>query len=139
LALVLDTGVIYAALDDTDPRHPTCAGLIEESHEQLVIPAPVFVELDYWVGKFASAEVWLAFCEQVQVGAYAIYPLDLALLMAAAQLEARYADLQLGIVDASVVATCETLGEDKVATLDRRHFGVVKTSAGKSLRIVPEV
>jgi uncharacterized protein len=138
LALVLDTGVLYAALDDTDPRNPICAELLEATREQLVIPAPVLVELDYWVGKFASAEVWSAFCEQVEAGVYAIYPIDSALLMVAAQLEVRYADLPLGLVDASVVATCETLGEPKVATLDRRHFGVVRTSEGKSLQILPE-
>src|SRR5439155_6539441 len=101
------------ALDDSDLDHEACDGLLQETFEQLVIPAPVFVELDYWVRKFATADVWLAFCEDVRSGAYVIYPVDRELLMAAAQLEARYADLPLGLVDAAVVATCETLGEDK--------------------------
>jgi uncharacterized protein len=138
VALVLDTGVLYAALDESDPDHRACAELVEDAEEQLVIPAPVFVELDYWVRKFSSADVWLAFCEEVETGVYAIYPLDATLLGAAAKLEVRYADLPLGLVDAAVLGTCETLGEEKVGTLDRRHFGVVKTSAGKSLRILPE-
>ncbi|CAJ59845.1 hypothetical protein FRAAL1183 [Frankia alni ACN14a] len=34
----------------------------------------------------------------------------------------------LGTVDASVIACAERLGVDEVATVDRRHFTVVKAS-----------
>jgi predicted nucleic acid-binding protein len=37
-----------------------------------------------------------------------------------------YADLPLGAVDASVVAVAERLRVRQVATLDRRHFSVVR-------------
>ena len=37
-----------------------------------------------------------------------------------------YADLPLGTVDAAVVVTDERLGAATVATLDRRHFTVVR-------------
>jgi uncharacterized protein len=43
-----------------------------------------------------------------------------------AELVARYSDLPLGTVDASVVAAAERLGARSVATLDRRHFTVVR-------------
>ena len=45
---------------------------------------------------------------------------------APAELQNQYADLDLGIVDASVIALAERLAEPKVATLDHRHFGVVR-------------
>jgi uncharacterized protein len=137
VALVLDTGVLYAALDTEDPDHQACADLISEPAEQLIIPSPVLVELDYWVRKFGSADAWLAFCEDIQSGAYILYPLDSRLLLAAAQLQARYADLPLNLVDAAVFAICETLGEAKVATLDHRDFGVLRTQAGKALELLP--
>ena len=41
------------------------------------------------------------------------------------ELVARYADLPLGTVDASVVAAAERLGVTAIATTDRRHFSVV--------------
>ena len=137
MALVLDTGVLYAALDESDPDHESCAGLLAEASEQLLIPVLVLGELDYWVRKFASADAWLTFCEDVRDGAYTLFQLDAQLLFAAAELEARYADLGLGLVDASVFATCEALGEPKVATLDHRHFGVLRTSDGKALELLP--
>lgn len=138
MALVLDTGVLYAALDESDRDHRACAELLETTAEQLIIPAPVLVELDYWVRKFATADVWLAFCEDVLAGAYAVFPLDAQLLVSAAQIQARYSDLPLGLTDAAVFATCETIGERKVATLDRRHFSVLRTREGRALEIVPE-
>jgi predicted nucleic acid-binding protein len=50
----------------------------------------------------------------------------------------QYADLPLGLVDASVVAVCERLGERKVATLDHRHFGVIRPAHTRSLRLLPD-
>lgn len=50
----------------------------------------------------------------------------------------QYEDLGLGIVDASVVAACERLGQTALATLDRRHFSVVRPRHCAALRLVPE-
>jgi len=137
VALVLDTGVLYAALDEEDRDHAACASLLTQANEELVIPAPVLVELDYWVRKFSSADAWLTFSEDVEANVYAIYPLDVGILLSAARLQARYADLPLGLVDAAVFAVCEVLGEEKVATLDRRHFSVLRTAGGRSLNLLP--
>ena len=43
-----------------------------------------------------------------------------------AELVAIYHDLPLGTVDASVVALAERLGISTIATLDRRHFTIVR-------------
>ena len=138
MALVLDTGVLYAALDEEDPDHDACASLLAEADEKLVVPSPVLVELDYWVRKFASADAWLAFAEDVEAGAYTVYAVSPAALVAAARIEAKYADLPIGFVDASVLVVCELLGEEKVATLDHRHFGVLRSESGRALRLLPE-
>jgi uncharacterized protein len=47
-----------------------------------------------------------------------------------AELVGRYRDLPLGTADASVVAAAERLGVTEVATLDRRHFSVVRPLKG---------
>lgn len=44
-------------------------------------------------------------------------------------------DLPLGTVDASVIACAERLGVDEVATVDRRHFNIIK--ANRTLSILP--
>lgn len=54
-----------------------------------------------------------------------------------AELVERYADLPLGAVDASIVATAERLGEVNVATLDRRHFTVVRPAHVEAFTLLP--
>ena len=72
MALVLDTGVIYAALDENDADHGRCAALIASTDETLVVPSPVLVELDYWLRKNATIDAWLAFADDL--GSAAIAP-----------------------------------------------------------------
>jgi predicted nucleic acid-binding protein len=54
------------------------------------------------------------------------------------QLVEMYADLPLGAVDASVIAVAERLRISEVATLDRRHFTVVRPNHTSALLLLPE-
>jgi len=54
-----------------------------------------------------------------------------------ADLVLTYGDLPLGTTDASVVAIAERLKLTDVATLDRRHFTVVRPSHVNSLTLLP--
>jgi len=137
MALVLDTGPLLAALDAADPDHATCAALLLDSTEDLVVPALVLAELDYWCARRLSTDAWLVFLDDVLAGAYRIEPPTDRDLGRARDIQATYRDLGLGVVDATVIALVERLGEPKVATLDRRHFATVRPSHADSLRIVP--
>ena len=137
MALVLDTGPLVAALDRDDRDHVRCTGLLDGADEELLIPSLVLVEVDYWVCRLGGVEAWATFVEDIATGAYRIESLTEQDLVRAADLEQQYADLGLGVVDASVIATCERLGETKVATLDRRHFSVVRPHHCPSLELLP--
>lgn len=131
MALVLDTGPIVALLDASDPDHRRCLALVEDLREDLVLPVPVLVEVDYWLRKLFGPEPWQTFVQDISRDAYRLHHLDEAQLARAAELERAYASLDLGLVDAAVIVTCETLDETKVATLDRRDFSaVVPRTAG---------
>lgn len=138
MALVLDTGPILALLDAGDPAHGRSLAMVDDVREDLVVPAAVLVEVDYWVQKLLGPESWQIFVDDVAAGAYRVEPLTLPDLVRAAELERQYAELDLGLVDASVIALCERLREPKVATLDRRDFSVVRPSHCASLRLLPE-
>jgi hypothetical protein len=112
--------------------------MVDELAEDLVVPAPVLVELDYWVLKLLGADAWTVFVEDLARGAYRLHNLDEGDFLRAAELENAYASLDLGLVDAAVVATCERLGEAKVATLDRRDFSVVRPRHCDVLRLLPD-
>jgi predicted nucleic acid-binding protein len=65
-----------------------------------------------------------------------ILDLPLRWLLSAGELVKRCRDLPLGLVDATVVAATEKLGEPKVATLDHRHFSVVRPAHTEALEIL---
>lgn len=54
-----------------------------------------------------------------------------------AELVATYRNLPLGTVDGSVVATAERLGVSTIATLDRRHFSVVRPNHVNAFDVLP--
>lgn len=135
--LIVDTGPLFAALDADDPDHERCVELLLGTREDLVVPGPVLVELDYFVRKLLGVDVWLTFVADVSAGVYRLEHVDERTLERAAELERTYESLPLGLVDASVIATCERLGETKVATLDRRHFSIVRPAHCEALALVP--
>ncbi len=49
-----------------------------------------------------------------------------------------YADLQLGLMDASIVAVAERLAVGTVATLNHRDFSVVRPRRRDVLELLPE-
>ncbi len=83
----------------------------------------------------AAAEV--RFLGDLAAGNLIAEPVAAADWLRMAELVARYADLPLGTVDASVVAAAERLGVRQVATLDRRHFDVVRPRT-EPFELLPE-
>ncbi len=137
MALVLDTGPILALLDADDPAHSRCVALVDEIDEPLVVVTATLIEVDYWIRKRLQPEVWSIFIEDIVSGAYRLEQLSADDLIRVAELEAAYADLDLGMVDAAVIAACERLGETKVATLDQRHFRAVQPIHCDHLNLLP--
>lgn len=137
MALVLDTGPLLAALDAADSDHERCAALIAAAHEDLVVPGLVLAELDYWCHERLGAGAWLTFLEDLLAGSYRLENPTIADLERCQELQRQYADQPLGVVDASVLALTERLGEDKLATLDHRHFTIMRPSHVESLRLLP--
>lgn len=138
MALVLDTGPLLALLDADDRDHRRCAAVVHDLDEELVIPTLVLVELDYWLRKRDQRQVWSDFADDVRGGAYRLHHPDERDVSRSAALERQYASLDLGVVDASVIVACERLGETKVATLNPRHFSVVRPHHCEALTLLPE-
>jgi predicted nucleic acid-binding protein len=64
----------------------------------------------------------------------AVHPAD---VLRMAELVARYHDLPLGSVDASVIAAAERLGISDIATLDRRHFSIIRPQHIETFQLLP--
>ena len=137
MALILDTGPLYASLDRFDADHGACRALIEDAEEPLVIPAPVLVEVDYWIHRRLTPGALVALLADIEAGAYAVEDLTPTDYRRVRELVDRYADSDIGFVDAAVLAVVERLGERKLATLDRRHFAVLRPRHVDSIDLIP--
>ena len=137
MALILDTGPLYASLDRSDQDHAACRLLIETANEPLVIPAPVLVEVDYWIGQRLTPGALVALLADIESGAYVVADLVSADYTRVRELCDRYADADIGFVDAAVLALVERYGESKLATLDRRHFSLLRPRHRESIELLP--
>ncbi|MCG8623873.1 MAG: VapC toxin family PIN domain ribonuclease, partial [Proteobacteria bacterium] len=84
------------------------------------------------------ARVFLSLMDDVLDGAYHVEELLAQDYSRIRELTDRYADSDVGFVDAAVLAVVERLNEPKLATLDHRHFGLLRPRHVDSLRLLPE-
>ena len=138
MALVLDTGPLYATLDRNDAQYRRCLDLLQDTTEPLVIPAPVLVELDWLVHTRLHPGVFLPLLDDIIAGAYRVEELQPQDYRRIREIYDRYTDSDVGFVDAAVLAIVERLNEPKLATLDHRHFQMLRPRHVDGLRLLPE-
>jgi predicted nucleic acid-binding protein len=91
----------------------------------------------YLLATRLGVEPEVRFLGDLAAGAFAIEPVLAGDWLRIAELAATYRDLPLGTVDASVVATAERLGLADVATVDRRHFSVIRPKHVHAFTLLP--
>jgi len=97
----------------------------------------VLVELDYMVSRELGSDAFPAILDQIRAGALEVEDLTESDYMRIAELLRKYADLRVGFVDAAVLAVVERLREPKLATLDHRHFSVMRPRHVEALELLP--
>jgi len=135
MTLLLDTGPLVAAIDRSDKHHARCAALLESAEGPLLVPTTVIVEVCWLLEERPDIEA--AFLTSIATGEFEHVTITAADLARMAELVRAYADLPLGAVDASVIAVAERLKLTDVATLDRRHFTVVRPKHTAALNLLP--
>ena len=94
-------------------------------------------EVAYLIATRLGTDPEVRFLGDLASGAFSVEPVSPADWLRIAELVSRYRSLPLGTVDASVIAAAERLGITTVATLDRRHFGVVRPQHTPAFSILP--
>jgi predicted nucleic acid-binding protein len=111
--------------------------LLESHPGPLVVPALVVTEVAYLIGARLGTDAEVRFLGDLAAGAFTVEPVHPSDWLRIAELVSRYRDLPLGTVDASVIATAERLGVTELATVDRRHFTVVRPRHTTALTPLP--
>ncbi|HXH07096.1 MAG TPA: PIN domain-containing protein [Vicinamibacterales bacterium] len=132
-ALICDTGALIDYLVESAPDHGRFRDAIDRARTRYV-PGLVLAEVDYFLRNERRA--MRVFMEDLARGAFTYAPPTLGQLARAMDIDRRFADLGLGLVDASVVALAESLGIHRLATRDVRHFAAVRLRDGRPFELV---
>ena len=136
MPVILDTSGAIALLNAADDAHEACVRAAA-ADVQLIVPPLTLVELDHWCGRSGAGLAFTRFLGDIRDGSYELASLSVADVQRALDLTEQYRDLELGIVDASVVALAERLQITNVMTLDRRDFSVVRPRHCAALTLLP--
>jgi uncharacterized protein len=134
--LIVDTGPLVSIADRTDPHHQACVELLETDPGPLVTTSLVIAEAGYLLDRNLGPNAEIALIDMIVDGTLTVDTLTAADWVRVRELCATYSNLPLGVTDASVIALAERLNTNRVATLDRRHFHIVRPTIGP-FTIVP--
>ena len=137
MAVLVDAGPLYAVADENDDEHQTCVELLTELAGPLVVPVLVAAEVVQLLEARVGPEAEVRFVGALAAGELVVESVGAHDWERIAELVWQYRDLPLGTVDASLVAAAERLGIVTVATLDRRHFSVVRPQHTAAFELVP--
>lgn len=132
-ALLCDTGALLDYLVEGSADHQAFREAIDRARTRYV-PGLVLAEVDYFLREERPA--MRALLADLVRGAFTYAPPSLPILVRAMEIDRRYAELELGLVDASVIALAEELDVTRIATRDIRDFSAVKFADGRSFDIV---
>lgn len=135
--ILVDTGPLVALADSDDRDHARCVAAIGATTEPLVVPIMVVVETMYLVARNLGVGAEAAYLRAIERGEFGVEPVESADWSRIAELVETYADLRLGTADASVVTAAERLGVSTIATLDHRHFAVVRPQHVEAFTLIP--
>jgi predicted nucleic acid-binding protein len=132
-ALICDTGALIDYLVESAPDHKRFRRAIDQARTRYV-PGLVLAEVDYFLRD--ERQAMQVFMQDLARGAFTYAAPTIGQLSRAMEVDRRFADLGLGLVDGSVVALAESLGVRRLATRDVRHFAAVRLRDGRSFELV---
>lgn len=137
MTIIADTGPLYALVDTDDSWHERVVAWWRANRQPIVVPTCVLPEVCYLLHTRIGPEAETAFVRALADGEFVVEPLEPEDVARASTLLAKYTDLELGFVDATVIATAERLDSIEVLTTDRRHFVAVRPRHVRSFSLLP--
>ena len=133
----MDTGGLYAALDANEALHGRAVAALVAATPPRVVSPFVLAELDYLIASRVGHHAQMALIDEVARGAYQLELFSSEDVGHAKRIMERYADLRIGLADASVVVLANRHRTLELLCTDERHFRVLRGTGGKPFRLRP--
>ena len=135
--MIVDTSALIALFNDRDPAHAEAVELFGNSTDDLIVSPYVVAELDHLVLTREGVLAELTVLRALAGGAWELAPFQIDDVLTAIGLIERYSDQDIGLADASNVVLADRYSTRTIATLDRRHFDVLRPLRGGRFSVVP--
>jgi predicted nucleic acid-binding protein len=134
--IVLDTSFVVALLWGEDERHREATEFYARAEDRFATTPLVLAEIDYMLHRRATPAEAQAFNAEIRAGSLGVewWP---RLEVQSAEIADRYAEIGLGLTDASLVALAGRLETTRIATFDERHFRTVEPLSGGLFELLP--
>lgn len=136
--ILVDTSAALQLASSTAQRHADVARVVAELTGPFVLSSFVLAELDYMLAKRHGQAAQLAVLGEVVDGAYEVAEFGRVEVKSATAVIRRYADLEVGLADASIVVLAEKHQVIDVLTFDARHFRAMRGPGGRPFRLLPD-
>jgi uncharacterized protein len=133
MAIIADTGGVLVLFDQSHPKHQAT---LDSLDERLIVPSLILPEIDYLSHRLPRGAM-RSFMASLLTQEFEYYELDLTDLQRANEIMNQYADANVGLVDAAVVAVAERLSINRILTIDQRHFSMFKPKNLGFLELLP--
>ena len=134
--ILVDTSGLIAAIDRSQAAHAAALAAAGGAPIRALSPF-VLAELDYMLSTRVGAAARDALLDEVVAGTYGLEPFGPADVERALTVMRRFADLSIGLADASIVVLAERHGCRDVLTLDERHFRALRFGRNRTFRLLP--
>ena len=134
---VIDTGIIYALADKKDSWHKKASDFVMGFKGKLITPSPVIPEACYLLNIYLGQSAETSFIRSLINRELGIEHFNIDDLSRCSELLKQYDTLNLGFVDASIVAISERMKIRRILTTDRRHFSAVKPKHCEAFTLLP--
>lgn len=138
MAILMDTGPLYALADRDDDYHQVVSQFINTNRELLVIPVTVLPECCYLLRKFLGFGAEQSVVESVSRGEMRLENLSRADMIRVGEVLFQYGSSGVDFVDASIVAIAERLAITRLLTVDRMHFTMIRPRHCDAFQLLPE-
>lgn len=137
MKIVADTGALYALMDKSDWWHQETKAYIETSKDKLIVPSPVLPEICYLANKYLGWHAEHTFLKSIVQNEITIHEIKKEQFQDILYYIEKYKDSNIGFVDAAVIVAAESLNISTIFTIDKKHFSIIRTKAGKHFEIAP--
>ncbi len=136
--VIVDTSALLAFFDASEPDHDTVSAVLATA-DVLVVSPYVVAELDYLVATRHGVDDELAVLDELGGGAWDLAVFDEEGIRRAREVIASYRDQEIGVADASIVVLAARYRTHAIASLDHRHFDVLRPLDGAHFDVLPRL